>query len=69
MEPREMPSALVPSRPVTTGREVLRADRLFVPPGPQELGKPPVCGPVTVPAVGVVPDATQSLAPTPASRA
>jgi hypothetical protein len=51
-----------PSWPVTAGREVVRADRLYVLSNPQALGNPPSCGPVKVPVVGAVPLATQSLA-------
>ena len=65
MEPREMPSTWVPSSPRTAGREAVRADRLYVPPRPQEPGKPPACDPLNVPAVGAVPVATQLLAATP----
>ena len=39
-------------RSVTAGREVVRADRLYLPLNPQALGKSPYCGPVKVPVVG-----------------
>ena len=39
-------------RSVTAGREVVRADRLYLPLNPQALGKSPCCGPVKVPVVG-----------------
>jgi hypothetical protein len=39
-------------RSVTAGREVVRADRLYLPLNPQALGKPPCCGPVKVPVAG-----------------
>ena len=39
-------------RSVTAGREVVRADRLYLPLNPQARGKPPCCGPVKVPVVG-----------------
>ena len=46
---------------------MIRADRPYVPPKPQALGKPPVCG-VEAP-LGAIPAAAHSLAGIPGSTA